>query len=151
MKQITALILAAICLFTMLPVNAGASDYSETYVTYFEDGSFLVETIEIGHARASGMKNGTKTQTYYGSAGDAEWKVVLYGSFSYTGSDAICTASSVSVTVYNSDWYIVSKSATKSGATASASVTMGYKLLGVTTKKVVATPTLTCDVNGNLS
>lgn len=151
MKRIVCLILVFILTVTVFPVNCFAIGTAETIVSYYEDGSYLVETIEIVQTRASGTKTGSKTQTYYGSAGDAEWQVVLTGTFTYTGSNATCTASSVSVTIYDSDWYTVSKSANKSGNTATASVTMGYKLLGITTRKVSANPVLTCDANGNLS
>ena len=151
MKRILSMSMALIMIVSLLSVTCFATSRSNTVVTYFDDGSCLVETMEIEYSRASGTKSGTKTQTYYDASGNTDWKVVLTGTFSYTGSSATCTASSVSVTIYDSDWYTVSKSATKSGATASASVTMGYKVLGVTTKKVTATPTLTCDANGNLS
>ena len=151
MKRLISLGLTLVLIMSMLSVTCFAASNSNTTVTYFDDGSYLVETLEVSHSRASGTKTGTKTQAYYDASGNTDWKAVLSGTFSYTGSSATCTASSVSVTVYDSDWYTVSKSASKSGATASASVTMGYKVLGVTTKKTSATPTLTCDANGNLS
>ena len=135
----------------LIPMNSFAMNVQQSSTTYYGDGSYLVETIEITQARASGMKTGTKTQTYYDSTGEAEWKAVLTGTFTYTGSSATCTSSSVSVTIYDTSWNTVSKSASKSSNIASASVTMECKLLGITTNKVTVNPTLTCDANGNLS
>ena len=151
MKRIVSLSIALIMMASLVSVTCFAASDSETKVTYFEDGSYLVETIEESRTRASGTKTGTKTQTYYGSDGESAWKAVLTGTFTYTGSSATCTASSVSVTIYDTSWYTISKSASRSGNTASATVTMGCKLLGVTIDKVTTTPTLTCDKDGNLS
>ena len=151
MKYLRIMCVLLVFVSILIPVNCYADTLVETNITYYEDGSYLVETIESTCTRASGTKTGAKNQTYYGSSGSAEWKVTLSGTFTYTGSTSSCTASSVSVTIYNSDWYTISKSASKSGNTASAFVTMGYKVLGITTNKVNATPTLVCDANGNLS
>ena len=57
----------------------------------------------------------------------------------------------VNVTIYDSSWYTVSKSASKSGNTATGSVIMGDTANGVTVKRVPVSLTLTCDANGNLS
>ena len=86
-----------------------------------------------------------------GKNGTAQWKATLSGSFTYTGSSATCTSSSVDVTVYDSSWYTISKSSNKSGSKATASVTMGEKLAGVTVTKVPISLAMTCDKNGNLS
>lgn len=137
-------------LISVVPVHGQAVE-QEVNVIHFDDGSYIVETIDIAQSRASGTKTGTKSQTYYGSAGDSEWKAVLTGTFTYTGSSATCTSSSVDVTIYDSAWYVISKSASKSGNSANASVTMGEKLLGVTVTKVPTELSLQCDVNGNLS
>lgn len=150
MKRYISMLVLAVFLITVLPMRGKAIE-QEVNVKYFEDGSYIVETIEIVEGRASGTKTGTKSQTYYGSAGDSEWKAILTGTFTYTGSSATCTSSSVNVTIYDSAWYVVSKSASKSGNAANASVTMGEKLLGVTVTKVPTSLSLKCDANGNLS
>lgn len=152
MKRTISLVLLTALLISVFPLNCfAASVDEEIVVTYLEDGSYIVETIYISQTRASGAKTGSKEAVYYDSNGSAEWKAVLTGTFSYTGSTATCTASSCSVTIYNSNWYVVSKTASKSGNIASADVTMGKKLLGVTVTKVTDSITLTCDKNGNLS
>lgn len=150
MKKTISCLMLIILIMQLFVVTCFANE-SRTNIIYYEDGSYIVETIEVSKSRASGTVTGSKTKTYYNDKGIAEWKAVLNGSFSYTGSSATCTSSSVNVTVYDSSWYTISKSATKSGNTASASVTMGCKLLGITTNRITVTPTLSCDANGNLS
>ena len=149
------LVLVAMTLFLLIPCLSipilGAETVEETRITYMEDGSYLVETVQIVDSRASGSKTGTKTKTYYESDGTASWKATLTGKFTYDGTSATCTVSTVSVTIYDANWYTVSKSATKSGNTASASVTMGYKTMGITTNKVTISVSLSCDKDGNFS
>lgn len=151
MKRLISLALLMILLST-LPLNTLAAErYDEQMTTYFEDGSYLVETIEEHEMRASGTKSGSKTKTFYDSNSEIKWKTVLNGTFTYSGTSSTCTSSNCNVTIYSSEWYTVSKSATKSGNTANASVTMGEKLLGVTVRKVSTNLSLSCDANGNLS
>lgn len=152
MKRGIAVILLAVLFLTAIPVEGFASEVSEEYiVACFEDGSYMTEQIHIFQSRASGTKSGTKNKTYYNGDGEAEWKVTISGTFTYTGSSAACTSASCSVTIYNSDWYTISKSASKSGSTATANVTMGEKLLGVKVDEVSTSVSLKCDANGNLS
>ena len=87
----------------------------------------------------------------YNSADELLWKAVLTGTFTYNGTSATCTASSCNVIIYDSDWHEISKSATKSSNTASASVTMGRKFLGITIDKETFYLSLSCDKNGVLS
>ena len=150
MKRCVCLLVLVALFLSALPIHSHAVE-QKVNIKFFDDGSYIVETIDIIENRASGTKTGTKSQTYYGSAGDSEWKAVLTGVFAYTGSSATCTSSSVNVTIYNSAWYVVSKSASKSGNMANASVTMGEKLLGVTVTKIPTSLSLSCDANGNLS
>lgn len=148
MKRFLCTLLVVLMAAAMLPTRCYAA---ETSVTYFEDGSYLVEEIRETGSRASGTKSGSKTSSHYGDDGTLNWKAVLTGTFSYTGTSATCTSSSVSVTIYDSDWYTISKSAGKSGSSATASVSMGRKALGVTVDQKDITIKLTCSANGSLS
>lgn len=150
MKRIFSFILVAAMLFCMIPIHSNAAA-NQLETIYFEDGSYMTVEIISKGARASGSVTGSKPYTYYGSDGNAKWKAVITGSFSYSGSSATCTSSSVSVTIYDSSWYTVSKSASKSGNTARASVTIGEKRGGVTVTKVPVSLSLSCDKDGNLS
>lgn len=145
---LTLLLLA--CLFPQQTLAAEMSPAGEAIV-YFEDGSYMVTTIEEIGTRASGTKTQSKARTYYGSDDEAKWKIILTGTFTYNGTSATCTNSICSVDVYASNWYVVSKSAEKSGNEASCTVTMGQTFLGITISKPVHTLTITCDKDGNLT
>lgn len=148
MKKMLCVVLTFILMLCVIPVHGNAT---EVEMIHFEDGCYMtIETVTFG-ARASGTVTGTKKSTYYGSDGGSEWVATLTGKFTYTGSSAACNSSSIDVTIYDSDWYVVSKSASKSGNTATGSATMGLKNAGVTTKKVPVSLSLQCDANGNLS
>lgn len=150
MKHLLCSVLVIMMLLSVLPVSGNAAEQDKE-VIYFQDGSYMtIELIENGF-RASGSKSGSKRSTYYGSNGATEWVAVLSGNFNYTGSSATCTSSSMNVTIYDSDWYVISKSASKSGNSATGSAVMGLKNAGVTVTRVPVSLTLQCDANGNLS
>lgn len=154
MKQIAVLLLAATMVLLLLPANAyAASDFQETQVLEvqrFADGSYLVITLQTIETYASGTKTGFAKYTYYGANNDILWEAVLTGTFTYNGTTATCTESSCNVTIYNNNWYVISKSASKNANTATGTVTMGYKFLGITIKQETCNLRLFCDPNGNL-
>ena len=151
-KRLFTCVLLAAVLFFVFPLNCFALEAGkESIVTYFEDGSYMTEKVYAVQTRASGTVTGSKVKNYYDSDGNLDWKAVLTGTFSYTGSSATCTAASCNVTIYDSSWHVSSKSASKSGNTAYGTVTMEYKLLGVTVDKKSTDLSLQCDANGNLS
>ena len=151
MRRIFALVISFLIMITLLTTTVSAEVFREETVWYFEDGSYIVETFCVIQSRASGSKTGSRTKTFYGSDGSLDWIVDLTGSFSYTGTSATCTSSTCNVTIYDSSWYTVSKSSGKSGNTATASATMGEKLLGVTVRQVPVSLSISCDKDGNLS
>lgn len=148
MKRILAFILVVTLAFSVFPMAGLAAEVERIYL---EDGSYFLITIVEWDSRASGTKTASKTYTYNSSSGVALWKAVLKGTFVYTGTSSTCTASSCDVTILDSDWYVVSNTAGKSGNSATAELTMGHKLLGITVNKKTANLALTCDENGNLS
>ena len=152
MKRTLCGIIAIIMMLSTLPFPCLAEDSaSEDIVTYYEDGSYTIECIYEMQSRSPGTKTGVKEKTHYSSSGQACWKLVVNGTFTYANGVPICRSSTCSVTIYDSAWYTISKSASKNGASAIAYVTMGQNVLGVTVKEVSTTVTLTCDGNGNLS
>lgn len=155
MKNFFRLFLLLVLVALMLPVGVFAASSTPAYepenIIRFEDGSYIIIELTSAETRASGTKTGTKTYTYYDNGGTEEWRAVLIGTFTYTGSSATCTASSCSVTITNTNWYEVSKTASKSGNTATAEVTMGRKWLGITVEKKTVPIQITCDANGNMS
>lgn len=150
MKKIISFALILTMLVCVIPICGNAAENQKETI-YFDDGSYMTVEINTIRTRASGSVSGSKPYTYYGSDGVAKWVATLSGSFTYNGSSATCTSSSVDVTIYNSAWYTVSKSASKSGNTASASVTMGEKRGGVTVTTFPISLSMSCDKDGNLS
>ena len=152
MKRFLSIALLITIFITLLPFNTNAlSNTLANDIIYLDDGSYITIELTWSEARASGTKTGSKTHRYYNSNGVEEWKAVLRGTFTYTGSSATCTAASCDVTITNTNWYVVSKSATKSGNAAVGELTMGRKFLGITVDKETINMRITCDANGNLS
>ena len=150
MKRIICSLLAVILMLSCVPIFGNAAERGQEIIQ-FEDGSYIITEVITRGTRASGSTSGNKTSTYYNKSGVAQWKAVLNGAFTYNGSSATCTSASCSVTIYNSEWYTVSKSASKSGSTAYGSVTMGTVALGTVEDQVSANLNIKCDKNGNLS
>ncbi len=136
-----------------MPVHAAEEEIvTSTVIEYFDDGSYLVTTIteEVNNSRAT-TKTGSKTATHKNSDGETLWTYKVTGTFSYTGSSSTCTAVSDSYTISNDNWHMSSHSCSKSGNKASGTVTMKYKVLGITTKTVSKDVSLTCSATGVLS
>lgn len=152
MKKTLSLVLVLVLALSSFCINATANTDDENTV-YFEDGSYIVisEITETTIARASNTKGGTKSYTYYNSDGDALWKATLDAQFTYTGSSATCTSSKITYTIYDSSWKITEATATKSGNKATGNVTAKKYFLGIPTKTVEETITITCSANGTLS
>lgn len=153
MKRLITLLTVSILILSLFPIQiAFASQGCELLeVVEYEDGSYLEISMQSSQSRASGSLTKTKNYIYHNTDGTSAWKISLTGSFTYTGTSATCTASNCSVTIYESNWYTISKSATKSGNTAYGTATLGYKYLGVTVQQKTYNLTLTCDKDGNVS
>lgn len=155
MKRFLLIFVTVFCVFLCYGnVNALENDYSNYYIEeIYEDGSYLEVIIEENISTYStSTKSGSKTTNYKDTSGNILWSVKISGTFTYTGSSATCTSSSITTTCPNSLWKLSNKKATKSGATASASVTAKeYSALGICLKTINKTVKLTCDKNGKLS
>ena len=153
MKRTISIFLAVVTILLALPIGAvrAAETLPTEEIIWMDDGSYIKVTVQSASTIASSTITKNKNLTYYGSDNSLQWKITLTGTFTYTGETATCTASSCTVTIYNNSWYVVSKSATKSGNKAYATVTMGRKVLGVTVDKQTYNLTLSCDKYGNVS
>ena len=146
MKRVVSVLMLVFFLFSALPMAGAAEAVSEERIE-LGDGYYLIAETFQSDARASKSVSGSKPYTCYDSAGTALWKVTLYGTFTYTGSSATCTASSISTTIYDSSWSTGSKSASKSGNKATGSATMKKS----TVKSVPVSLSLSCSASGSLS
>lgn len=154
MKKVIAALIVFVLILSMLPIQiAYASQVPELLeVVQYKDGTYLEITLESApQTRVSGSLTKTKNYTYKDADGTAQWKISLTGSFTYTGTTSTCTAASCNVTIYQSDWSVASKSASKSGNTAYGTARMLRKYLGATISDRTYNLTLTCDKNGNVS
>ena len=153
MKKIFKIAILVVLVLAMFPVSVFAAEDTQNTndIIYLEDGSYITIELVVMESRASGSKSGYKTYRYKDSDGVELWNATLTGSFSYTGSSATCTASSVSVSIINDKWYTISKYASTSGAKAIGSVTMGKKWLGITVSEETLNMSITCSANGTLS
>lgn len=147
MKKVICVLLITILTLGFFPISGNAA----TNVIFYENGCYLTIELSSMRTRTDGYRTGNKAYTYHAADGTVEWKAVLTGSFTYTGSSAVCTASSMEVTIYNSAWYIYNKSTSKTASMALGYLEMGYKVLGVTLKRTPIDMVITCDPNGNLS
>lgn len=145
--------------FTLIlwnPTSASAaSSTSNIIVETFEDGSYIetvIEEIETSSTYSTtSTKSGKKTSTYKNSSGDALWSVSVTGTFTYNGSSATCTKSTVSTASYNNNWKITASSSSKSGASAKATATAAKYSSGIYIISTTQSVTLTCSKSGTLS
>jgi len=152
MKRFLMLTVIVAFIFAVFPLNVFATSVSAcNEIIYFEDGSYITVELQVIETRAAATKSASKTYTCRDGDGVEEWRAVLSGTFTYNGTSATCTASSCNVTITDTDWYVVSKTATKSGASALAELTMGMKFIGITVNKKTVNMSLTCDKDGNLT
>lgn len=151
-KKILSLLLAAALVFALLPLSSYATaPIGDEEIEYLQDGGYIVTTVEESHTRASGSKSGTKTKAHYDSNDNLNWKIVLSGQFTYTGTSATCTSASVAVNIYDSAYSKKDSSSSRSGNVAYGSATISRKVLGVTISTNTYNLTLTCDKDGNLT
>ncbi|MCI8559763.1 MAG: hypothetical protein HFH03_01345 [Dorea sp.] len=153
MKKIVC-ILSAIFLLTFSSTSFAANLDSNSEIEYFDDGSYIIITIENDFQTMitpfSNTITKSKTVKYY-SGNVAKWYVKVTGSFTYGNGSAKCTKSTISAGSYTKEWKILSKSATKSGPTASASAIAKKYYNGKVTETIVKTVKLTCSPTGKFS
>lgn len=135
---------------SMLSTGVSAEG-NNNQIIHFDDGSYMIIFVEDISPRAVNTRVANKYYTYYDGSDNVEWEAKLNASFTYDGTSATCTSANCTVTIYESRWYEISNTTTRSGNTATTQLTMGEKFLGITISKPQYTITLTCDKDGNLS
>lgn len=153
MKRLVKIVVSTLLVLALLPVSTlAATEAPKTEdIIYLDNGCYITVELTVTEARAARSKSGSKTYICHANDGSEEWRAVLNGTFSYTGTSSLCTVANCTVTITNTNWYEVSKTATRSGNAAVAELTMGRKFLGITIDKESYTMRITCDANGNLS
>lgn len=152
MKRFFSATLVVILLIGLLPCNVLAvTQPEEPEFIQLGDGGYVTISIMTSPARASNTVNGSKTYNWYSSDGVLQWKAILNASYVFTGGSYTCTSANCTITIYDNNWYQISKTTNYAGNRATANLTMGQKYLGITIAKPQHTINLYCDVNGNLS
>lgn len=157
MKKVYTFLISIVLLFSFCSTSFALTDSTEMttqrYIEYLEGGEYIVITIEEDYSSmfSTISKNGSKTFYYYNANDEVVWSAKLSGTFTYTGSSATCTASSITHSSNNSNWRIVSSNASKSGNTAIGEITAKSYFAGICVKTVEETITLSCSANGTLS
>lgn len=151
MKRIIVLILVLSLLCVAMPVCVSAQTVTSESRIDFEDGSYMITTIEESTSLSRTTKNHNKIQRYYNANNVLEWRIVLIATFTYDGSTVSCIAAGCNADVYASNWTVISESSSRSGNTAYGYATMGLMTAGIIIDRPSYTLTLTCDKNGNVS
>lgn len=151
MKRIIAFSIAMLLFFSIFEMRAFADSWCDDRIDLGNGYYLIAEEIIVKRQRTSGSVSGRKPYTCYDSSGTALWKVELSGSFTYNGSTATCTASSVSTTVYDSSWSVGTKSAQKADNQAIGSATMNKRSVGVIIKSVPVSLSISCSASGDLN
>lgn len=156
MKFTSIMLSLAVCICLLVrPAYAQADSQTiYTYTESFEDGSYIVEELQVSDPGQSGVsllsttktKSATRTRTYYNNSNKKCWAFSLSGTFQYNGSTAKATAASCSYTIYVSSWKCSSKTATYSGSTATGSAVFKSPTTSVTAKLG-----LKCSASGTIS
>lgn len=154
MKKIRKLCLCLVVAtsFIAQPLSVMAEPAISSQITreYLEDGSYFETVISSNEGAISTIKNASKTTTYKNSSGESLWYAKVTANFYFDGNTSSCTSSSASGGSYVSGWKILSKSASRSGNTGSASVTAGIYYVGLLVDRYTKVVTISCDKNGNL-
>ena len=124
-------------------------------IEYYPDGSYTVITLTEDEGITSRgtvySKSGSKKFSHYDS-NKLAWEFTVNGTFTVTtGVNAMCTASSYSVNIFNDAWSNKSASTYEYSNQAIGNATFTKKVLFVTTDTQDCQVILSCDANGQLS
>lgn len=137
---------------TLLPLSNIASS---TEIEMLDNGDYITTTMteysDISSTRSANTKTGSKTVTYRNSNDDILWSFTVTGTFSYNGTTSSCTKSTCSYNIKSSAWKNPSTSSSKSGNTASGTITIKQYRLGLAVNSITRTVNLSCNKNGVLS
>lgn len=154
MKKLLSLCIVLTLTFTLFSFSSSAlNDQKDPSIIRFEDGSYieLCAVEETTATRATNTKSGQKSAIYRNSNDVEQWRATLSATFTYNGSSATCTSASITSSVSNGNWKFTEKTTAKSGNKATGDITVKHYVLGIPTKTVEQTITITCSASGALS
>ena len=119
--------------------------------TEVQDDGYTIETIieeDINKSRSS-IKSGTKTVNYKNGS-TILWSVSVKGTFSYNGSSAIATGSTITTSSKNNYWKISNQKSSRINNKAVASAVGNRYTAGIIVQTIYREVTLSCTKTGNL-
>lgn len=155
MKKIS--IIAGIILCLHLVFAPAVTTQAATNETLADDTLYYETVIEETASVSPMASNTVKTKTGYKTTycknanGTVLWSVKVTARFSYNGTTATCTSSSVSTTINNSAWKISNKYSTRCANYGTATATGQEYINNKLVKSVTKTVKLTCSPTGTLS
>lgn len=166
MKHLLTLFLSICFIFSStIPTEAKSPDtYTANYTEYIGDGLYAEVELSVtqtendisffnnnslysisGTRASTRQKTSSKTYRIKNKLGTVVATYKLTGTFQYNGSSSACKSASCSTSVLDSNYYFSSKSASKSGNTATGSFT-----LSSSESTISKTLTITCSSNGTI-
>lgn len=134
-------------------VTENQEQYDAIVEEVFQDGSYLESYVVVSENEGffrSSKKTGIKTYTAKTSSGKVIWKATLHASYTYTGTSAKCTSTSLNTSISNSNWKITKSNHYASGSSAIGQVTAKKYIDGSAVQTINANLKLTCTASGKL-
>ena len=151
MKKIISVI-CIVCIILLMPTNVHAVERElNTSYTYLGNDIYIETIIEENISLFSTQTKSCSKTLNFKNSGNILFSIKVSGTFTYTGSSSTCTSSSVTTSVTDSAWKIMSKSASKSGNIAIGYATAKRYMFGFVVETRNETATLTCSATGVLS
>lgn len=156
MKKFLSILLVVMVLNTLL-IPVEATQTTREVIATYEDGSYLVREITITTVNSvtwssTLTKEATNTTTYYNSNDVEQWNYYLHAKFLYReGGSVICQYKNDGYNIIKSGWSLGSHECWTENAVAYGTVTMEYKVLGITVNTITDTLSIACDNSGNIT
>ena len=148
MKKAISLLTALFILSCMaFPAFAAEQAQTEKTVLPFEDGSYLVVTLEVDSLARATTPVATKTYMYYNSEDERQWDYTLRAVFTYDGISADAISAEARAAIYNREWSLTESDPHCQGAYAIADATFESSSDGSRS----ITVRLYCDGHGNIT
>lgn len=155
MKKISIITGIILCLHLVfaptVTAQAATNETSEDDTLYYE--TVIEETASVSPMASNTAKTKTGYKTTYckNANGTVLWSIKVTARFSYDGTTATCTSSSVSTTINDSTWKISNKYSTRCANYGTATATGQKYTNNKLVKSVTKTVKLTCSPTGTLS
>lgn len=148
MKKLQISFLVFILLFsTCFTSLAEDTHNAPMQIEYLADGSYYITELTTNDISTYfSAKTAKKNVSYYSSSNVLLWTFTVIGTFTYNGTISSCNSATDSLSIYNSNWSVVSKSSYPSANKAVGNIVM-HQAGGANTSRTI---TLTCYPDGTL-